>query len=344
MLLVTAARAAPPDVEIEYAAPPAEQEALRASLLEALAGVDVNPRLQAESAIEVTEVVTRRPQAAPPLARIWIDLTREELAVYVADSAWERILIRLLPRSENPAVDHEQVAQIVAAAVQALRDGASIGISRHDARARLLPPAAPRPLEQATAPARPAPPAPPSSVWAGGGYEFLHRSAEVPVSHGASLQLGVTFAELSGLELGVELDAVFRPSRYASSDVSTRFDTLALRWLLTGSSARAHSLRLRAAVGGGLDAVHLQPEAVDGSLLASEPRTLVFGALRAAAGAELDLASLAEGETKLALATLLLADLELTDTRYVFSSAQGEEVAFDPFRVQPGLAVLLLIR
>jgi hypothetical protein len=334
-------------IEVEFAAPEPERSAVRAALVEALERVDVAADIAERTAIDVSEVVTRKIEREAPLARIWIDLTGvNDLAVYVADRAWERIFIRLVPRSDNPAVNHEQIAEIVSAAAQALSDGATIGIERSQARARLLPP-------PAAAPRRALPPRRSSSIPAaklpgvsvGLGYEVLHHSDRMPVVHGPTFELGAMFAGFASAELGVMLSAVARPGHYVSTEVAARFDTLAVRWLVVASSPGHRSLRMRAALGPGFDVVHLQPERAADGLEPTAERALLFGVLRGAAGIELDIARVsASGNSRLAGALLFFADLELTNTRYVFSPPQGETVAFDPFRVQPGLALLLLLR
>jgi hypothetical protein len=334
-------------VEVEFAAPDPERNAVRAALVEALARVEVAADIAERTAIDVSEVVTRKVELEPPLARIWIDLTgANDVAVYVADRAWERIFIRLVPRSDNPAVNHEQVAEIVSAAAQALSEGATIGIERSQARAHLLPPpaAAPRrelpPRRSSATPAAKLP-----RVWVGLGYEALHHSDRMPVVHGPTVELGATFAGFTRADVGVMLSAVARPGHYVSNEVAARFDTLAVRWLVVASSPGHRWLRMRAALGPGFDVVHLQPERAAHGLEPTAKRTLLFGVLRGAAGIELDVAHVSAGrDSRLAGCLLFFADLELTDTRYVLSAPKAEKVAFDPFRVQPGLALLLLLR
>jgi hypothetical protein len=338
---------APPRVVLELATPEPEQAAVRAALSEALDGAAVELQVSARSAIDLKDVITRRLEPEPPLARIWIDVTgHDQLAVYVTDGAWERVLIRLVPRAHNPAVDHEQVAQIVAAAVQALRDGARIGIERSAAQARLLPP----PLVVQREPVRTAATATPPrarfpGAWLGAGYELMHQSREVPLLHAAGLELGAMLAAWAGAELGLELAFSARPARFTSQEVAARFDTLAVRWLGVISSRREQTVRLRVALGGGVDAVQLAPQRAPAGLAPSPKRVLLYGALRAALGPELDIMrfSTAGGE-KLALAPVLLTDVQLSDTRYVVLDRGGEQVAFDPFRVQPGFALLLILR
>lgn len=336
---------ATPRVVLELATPESEQSAVRAALSEALDGAAVQLQVSARSAIDVKDVITRQLEPEPPLARIWIDFTaHDQLAVYVTDGAWERILIRLVPRAHNPAVDHEQVAQIVAAAVQALRDGARIGIERSVAQARLLPapPSVRRePMHTAVTP----PPARFPRAWLGVGYELTHQAREVPLVHAAGLELGAMFAEWAGAELGLELAFSARPARFASQEVAARFDTLAARWLGVISSRREQTVRLRVALGGGVDAVQLAPQRAPAGFDPSPKRVLVYGALRAALGAELDIMRFStDGREKLALAPVLLTDVQLGDTRYVVLARGGEQVAFDPFRVQPAFALLLILR
>lgn len=338
---------ASPRVVLELATPEQEREAASVSLAEALEQVDVTVQLEARASINVNDVVTRRLEQDPPLARVWVDTTgTQEVAVYIADRLWERILIRLVPRSENPAVNHEQIAQIVAAAVQALADGARIGLLRREARAFLVPPVLPVRARRPSLAAAPPPGGSWPRLWAGAGYEIWYQSPQLPVIQGGTLQLGVALGELAGAELGLGLDVSFLPGRYASREVEAAFDTVALRFLAVVSSPREQTLRLRAAFGGGLDVVQLEPRLVPGGLEPSPKRGLLFGALRAEVGAELSFARISMGgaDARVALAPLLMLELEVTDTRYVLSAPGNERVAFDPLRLQPGLGLMLVLR
>lgn len=123
--------------------------------------------------VDRASVVTPGPPSPRQLARVWIDLGREQsehasdpVTIYVVDGPWERVLVRQVGHHENIEITWEEIGHIVESALVALRAGERIGVGRALAQEQLLPvssvaplpPPPPDPLGE-----EPAPPATPAS-------------------------------------------------------------------------------------------------------------------------------------------------------------------------------------
>ena len=125
------------------AAPVAIVIAAKVELASLLAPVIVDPlqrlgigvSLQQTTVIDPAIVLTPQRGGHAPLARVFIDATRLDVAiVYLVDATWERILVRrLLLERGLDEVAREELAHIVEASVLALRAGGRIGVTREEA-------------------------------------------------------------------------------------------------------------------------------------------------------------------------------------------------------------------
>lgn len=244
------------------------------ALDEPLGRLPVELRLERAAAVDPKVVVDPAGPRHGAFARIWVDVGAERRAtLYFVDAAWERILVRHVPLEQGlDEVEREEIAQIVRAAVEALLGGATIGISREQARAELLPeserqsspPVATAPRRAAPrdaprpAPRRPAAAAPEVVVDIGALYE-AQSYADEPW-HGPGL-----FVQASGsgpLELGGRFSAQYRaPVRIDGEALGVRLSAAALRALAIGA-VEGDGVALGFGVGGGADVTRVEPARV----------------------------------------------------------------------------------
>jgi hypothetical protein len=260
-------------------------------------------------------------------ARIWVDMTRgAHVVIYVVDHSWTHTYVRTLLRApDNPALDHAQAGEIVRSAVQALQEGAVIGIAR-------VQPSAPAQVAAPLAEQLPRAP-PPEGPGFGGGlfYAIGLRADGAAIAHGPGAY-GYALAPAGALRLGGALALQYQPHHIAAAGAGARLDTLALRAgpVLEGAlSALAVQLSLAA----GADLVHIDPDATARGLHADAARWAAFPLLEASIGVRAPLSRLLE------LLVALVADAELVDTRYVIRSGASATVIENPWNVRPSLRV-----
>lgn len=271
--------------------------------------------------------VTRQPEG-PLIARVWLDLRRDtEATIYIVDSSGERILIRRVPlESGLDEVGREQVAHIVATAIEVLAEGAVLGITRNEARLELgVETQAEAPAEgPAQTPPPPAEQAPAQGHrigWAvGAGYQAQAWARPVPMQHGPLLwaELRATGKLAPGAGISVQYQPpIPLPDSEANAQV---FSPRAAAML---SPRVAENLDLNVALGAGLDAYLSRPAPESGSAWTAIPM------LHALAGIA------AQIHPKVRLHAALVLDVDLVDTRFVVQSSG--RVLLDPWRARPGL-------
>lgn len=279
------------------------------------------------------------PHAAPALARIWVDASSpERVTLYVVDGPWERVLVRHVVRAagSSPALVAEQIGRIVEGVVEALLDGATIGVARAELQAPAPPPAiptAPRapPPARPTAP-KPTPPAPTAPVGfrPGIAFEALVLGPNAP----PTFDIGAAswFGQRSGtVRWGGSLLAAWRPpSTSRSEPIAVRTDALVLRAAASLLVAVAREWHLRFELGGGIDVEHATPlltQGGGGRAALAPPTTTAVVCARARFGALFrDVLSLG-----------VFVDVQPVPPRYLFELDGASVVAFARLPVQPGL-------
>jgi hypothetical protein len=312
-------------VQVAYASRDTEAADLATTLRSAIDLPDISGEVQRVIQVDPRALIVAEPEPVAPLARIWVDLTGSDRAlVYVVDRTWTRTFIRSIPRVPgNIALDHAQVAEVVRSAVQALQEGAVIGIAREPAPSRAAP-------EQAAVPASPARD---RGAWFGGGVLYavgLRASGELGQGPGL---YGYGLGRLGEFGLGGVLTLQYQPHRASGAGVEARLDTLALRAGPLLEFVRTSALAPRIAIAVGADLVHIDPEVRATQVAAGDAHWAAFPVLSASLGLRAQLTRDVE------LSVALAADLDLVDTRYVVSGASGVRVVEDPFRVRPALVV-----
>lgn len=312
-------------VRVAYASRDAEADDLATTLQSAIDLPQVTGDVQRVAQVDPRALIVVEPELVAPLARIWVDLSGSERAlVYVVDRSWTRTFIRSIPRVPgNVALDHAQVGEIVRSAVQALQEGAVIGVARAP-----LPPSAPPPR-----PAREPVHEPDRGAWFGGGPLYaVGLRAEGELAQGPGLY-GYALGRLAEVGFGGVLTLQYQPHRASGPGVDARLDTLALRAGPLLELTRSRRLAPRISIAGGADLVHIDPDARAMQIAADGAHWAAFPVISATLGLRARLTRDIE------LWVALAADLDLVDTRYVLSGPSGVRVVEDPFRVRPALLV-----
>lgn len=303
--------------------------------------------------VDLARAVAPAPVEPEMLARVWIELAPADrggvVTVALVDGRHERVLVRHIaaPIGVDAAV-RETIATLVASAIEALRDGAAIGIERAVAQAQLDAEIPPPPADGPASSAAPAPPMRPRPEVPPGaperprdrriklpiepGWSLLAWSQEQPLQHGPSLALGVLSRDRWGA--GAGLSGQYRlPARVAHDDVGLRLSSGSLRvWagLHPGITTR---VELRARVGGGVDLVRASVSATTPGLRTRVAAVHPLPVVRASFGVGVTLTP------GLQLALDAALEVDLVDTRFVLEAP--DRTVFDPWRARPGVTLSL---
>lgn len=314
------------DVELRYGGPEDARAFLGPTIEELLAPIAVVRDEGRVDAIDPRTVVYAPEDPAPALARVWIERGRDRVTIFLADATWERILVRHVPAIELDEAAREQVAQIVRAAVEALLEGARIGMTREEAREALdLPPPPPPPED----PSLPPPPA------------GLRATGDVALGYLGQLFADETFRHAVALALALRLgDGSVRPVIGAGADfwpTSSSYGAglrLDLRtWTLRAEGGvdiePIEGTIVRACAGIALDITSVEPRAIDGSATRIANAYDALGPLlfvRAAIVQRIwDWIGVSGG---------VVIDLDPIDTRYVVRTRDGDATVLDPWIVR----------
>lgn len=317
-------------VYLSYAASDDEALALADTLASALQLPGIITRLTRVPEVDARSIVRAPAADALALACIWVDLREARRAsVYIVERSGKRVFVRSLERApDNRQLDHAQVGEIVRGAVQALLQGAVIGI------------ATPQPLAQAgELPAQPAradaEPTPRVTFGAGVLYAAGLQAQAADVTHGPGVYVFLlrAVAHPESLAWGGLASARYASHRMARADVSARLDTLMLRAGPACDVPWSARTGLRLSLGLGVDLVALAPDARGSAGRADSSRTLAFAMLQLGA-------ALRHRPTRdIELSISLLLDVDAVDTRYVLQRGAQQVNVEDPWRVRPSLAL-----
>ena len=317
-------------VQVAYAATDREADEVALTLRSALDLPALQVDLRRVSSVDPRALLVAVPETTRPLARIWVDLNRDGRAfVYVVDRSWTRTYVRSLPRTaDNFALDCAQVGEIVHSAVQALQEGAVIGLAI-ERPPRVVDEAAPSP-DAAVRPPRSA-----SHGQLGGGASYsIGPRASGELAQGPGLY-GYLLAPLGAVRLGGLLALAYQPHRVTGQGAQARLDTFALRAGPLLEFAHDNRLAPRVMLAAGADIVRLEPTASAADVEPVSARTLAYPMLSLMAGLRAHLTHDVE------LLVALALDVDLVDTRYVRDLRDGTRVIEDPFRVRPSLLLCL---
>ena len=329
-----AQEAGPPrELDLALAADPASADALRTLIEELLAGLDVGVRARVVDTIDPRDVVSPPPSPQPAIARVWIGIEPPSAILYLADASWERVLVRRVPVATLDVAAREQLAQIVVTAIEALLGGATIGLSRAEAQAELVPEEPATPPQPTTSPARePTPIEEPEislgvEVWLGGGLPIW---SDGPRAGAAVLARFALFPSVRGVRPITILEARVRPPQTAQSDDVELHLWSATARIEGGADVAIDSdTSVRATVGLALDVTSVDPRPRTARVAPTPARDDVTALITFAAGVTRRLAAFIWASAGLSL------DVDLVDTRYVVLAGSTEVVVLDPWSVRP---------
>jgi hypothetical protein len=310
------------------AAEPRDAEQLRQVAVELLGRLSVSIRADRVERIDAEEIA--RSPSAGYLARVYIDLRDPNRAtLWFVDPAHDRVLLRQLSRA--PSGDEllrEELGHILETSTEGLLSGAEIGLPR----ASVLPQVQTK--ESAPPPDAPVPSIDKPFLQLALLYDVEGLSSQVPLIHGPEVSAYVAVPPRRGA-FGMWLTGQYRfPVHAETGSVGARIEGGALRAMLTIDALRAEPITLRAALGGGVDIVQLNPESLGASGVAlADARRLTFPVARAALGLAFRASPVVSLWSRVAL------DVDATGARYVFESRQGEQLVLSPWTLRPALAL-----
>lgn len=314
---------------LSVAATAEEASRLEGVTRELLAPLAVQLELRRVPRVDISEM--RRASASAYFARVWIALSAAGSArLFLEHGASDRLLVRDVPGNpDNPELLREELAHILLAAVEGLKAGEEVGEPRQEALQQVTPEAPPVAVAREQPAASPAEPRHRLPLGVGARYEarWLGEGARFEDGPGAVLQWTSP--------LGAELSGYYRrPLRVLAEPVGARLQTLTLRALVTLEAWRAARSRLR--LGAGLGADFVRVRAVPGGaenleLAGASWLALALGRLQASYGYQ--------AWPFLELQVSAGADVDVSDTSYVFYRPSGDVTVLDPAPVRPFLSL-----
>lgn len=333
----------PRRAEVQIAGPLERVTLVEQAVGEPLSRLPIVVSSSRAAAVDPKTVIDRSPNAADAFVRVWIDLAVEnQVTIYFVDSAWERILVRHITLERNlDDVEREEIAQIVRSSVEALLSGATIGITKEEARDLLLP----KPKEKPKPPPvvvedrprhvrRRAPPRLPPALEVGAFYEGeLYAKT---LWHGPGLFAGVHTPEPLGL--GGRLTLQYRaPATVEGDHLGARIQAIALRALARASYQKGN-LGACGAAGLGADITSTDPTQVTADSAPENSRWDVVPVFRALGGGGLVFGSIG-------VWTVVGLDVDLMKTKFTVERGGETHTAIDVSLVRPffGIDVTLAV-
>ena len=308
-----------------------EMDSLRQVAAELLGRLAVTLRADRVDRIDLDELRRPSPSDSRYLARVFVDLREPRRAtLWLVDPAHDRILVRQLERSPGgDEVMREELGHILETSTEGLLSGAEIGLPRTKVMGETN-----APPDRAPSPAAVlSPPEAGKALRLGFFYEAQALSSQAPVTHGpeASAWLGLPVRRPA---LGVWVTGQYRiPIQVETGAVGARLEAGALRAMLTFDWPLGDRVRLRAFGGAGVDLVHVAPQASDAAVALADARFLTFATIRTGLGLDIPVS------TAVSLGARAAVDIDVSETRYVFATREGDAVLMQPFRLRPALAL-----
>jgi len=337
------ARADPgkPSVRITVAAPEPAARGLIDAIRPALAPLPIEVGVVQQPQLDSGAIVHPPADFEQAVARIWVDASAQgRVTLYVVDGPWERILVRHVPLPNAlDAVAEEQVATIVRYAVEALMQGATIGIRREElVEASDREPVRDAPDVKEPAGEHGARDEPPHQAqgrmrWnAGARYEAAMASSS-EVLHGPGLQTDLAWQGPLSPSLGLSLFHRL-PVMVEGSLLGARLSAVGIRGVASASTRIRPGVDVAGGLGMGTDLVYIQPRRVgEGSAEPEASRWMAVPVFRLVSRGSLALSRNA------ALQLSAGVDLHPVRTRYVVSRAGQEAAVFEPWQIQPFVAL-----
>ena len=319
---------------LSVAAPAQQAEPLEAVTRELLGRLDVQVELRRVARIEVADIRHALRPAQRYFARAWISFSKSGGArLYLEHSATDRVLVRdVAGDPNNPELVREELGHILQTAVEGLKAGEEVGAPRGDVLKAVAIEEAPR---GDVAPPAPPPAAPAASTARSKPLRFGPVYELLWLGDGADFEDGPGAIFEAAWPIGFELAGYYRrPLKVEAEPVGMRLQTLSARALVTLRLWQKERDAIRLGVGAGPDFVRVTPVAE-----ASQAAELSDPAWLRLAVARLQASYARRAFDFLELRLTIGADLDLTDTRFVFQRRTGELRVLDPWPVRPFLAV-----
>jgi hypothetical protein len=321
--------------EVEIAGPLERVVPVEQAVQEPLSRLPIQVSSTRAAAVDPKTVIDRGARSADAFVRVWIDLVNpNQVTIYFVDSAWERILVRHFPVERGlDDVEREEIAQIIRSSVEALLSGATIGITREEARQLLLPPEPkkepvppPKPIPKQPEPKPAPPPPPPAGIFEAGAFYEAELYANT-LWHGPGAFAGAGTAD--ALSLGGRLTLQYRvPALVQGDRLGARIQALAIR-ALGRVSYDLNGWLFCGALGLGADVTSTDPTRVAGSVEPEHSRWDVAPVARGLGGTGVGLGPLG-------FWAIVGADADLVKTRFVAERDDGRQyTAVDVALVRP---------
>ena len=297
-----------------------------------LGRLGVAVRWTTTSHFEVGDLFAEHAHDPSIVARVWIDL--EDLAharVYLSDRDSQRYLVRDIPLHRGlDDVACETIATIAESAVEALREGTTIGVSRTEAEALLAPSSPP-----------PSPP-PPSErhervvgpvirVVLGLHYEVAGMGAPVTIADGPGV-LALFALRRPRVHPALWVNAsAHLPTVYNGNPIGASLTATTVRALAANETQYGSRVTLRFGIGGGADITYVSPFIAAGaSADLAPPHLATVAVARGALGMDVRLTG------GLAISVAVACDVDLTPNTYsVLLLGTTPMTVVAPWVVQP---------
>jgi hypothetical protein len=321
------------DVTVVVAGPTEEANALKLVVRDLLVRLGASVDVSSADAVDSSVVLDKPLTFAPALARVWIDLRRDDRAtIYLVDGTWDRVLIRRVER--DPAhveVCREEIGHILETAIEAMLAGGKIGVERTVlAPPPIVPRASPPPPRER--PREMAPRAPSSST------PVFHAGLTSETGAFANDVFTQAFGVWASLETarnapacaGGWLTLAYRfPVRETALPVGVELQGLEARLVARLASRVGAHVRLETGAGVGVDVMDASPIATRaGAALAPASADTSF-IVRVIAGVRLwDV-----------LGVFVSADVDATRHDFTFTENGSRVVALSPYAVRPAIVL-----
>lgn len=291
----------------------------------------IQPLFSGVPAIAPRDVLEPPPRFDPVLARVWIDVRKDAVVVSIADRSWERIFVRRIrtPEGLDP-VTREEVAHVVASALETLREGGTIGIARTELVRKEPPP----PSIEVPTPRAVPPRAVPETIGLqlGVGYEGIAFGARFV--HGPAALLRGSLPLGGGWRAGLAVSVQSRSTVVVEPEpIGVHLGSVAFRSAFEIERRLGSRFVLRAGLGPGVDVLSVEPrlrEAATPNVGVSDPSTRTSPILRASIGVDARVLGTAR------IFAVAVLDHDLDNRAYALREGAVERSVLDPPALRPG--------
>jgi hypothetical protein len=328
-------------VEIVIAASPSDASLLEGLMRAGLSRTGVAIQTSRAERLDVREVVTPASSTRPAAVRVWFDLqTPGQAVIYMADEAWERVLVRRMSLPNGlDEVGREALTFVLKSSVEAMLRGAQIGVSREEAKEIIGEEATSRDGVARDRPDEKSPAAaetggPPTFAF-GLAYEVQGYAKAAPIAHGPAVLLALGDR---GFHHAAWLTGTYRtPAELETDSVDVHMTSFGFRGGFTFNPRLGATAWLSAGAWAGVDWYKAEPRIKEGVEVQSiSVVTSVSPSVRPVVGLGFSV-----GQALLLLQLGL--DLDLSRTRYVVQTDGVGSYVLSPWAVRPVATFSMLL-